>query len=131
MFYEKMTFTTTFPICPSSQKILDIANCNIDLLQRKPAFAQFLALSQTVNNVRNQRPGLKQKYSILFMGEMSLRNTLKIRFILSKIVSHPEHKLHLHLLPNYFLIEFHKQSILCFIFDLIGKGNPNKRTQLF
>ena len=131
MFYEKMTFTTTFPICPSSQKILDIANCNIDLLQRKPAFAQFLALSQTVNNVRNQRPGLKQKYSILFMGEMSLRNTLKIRFILSKIVSHPEHKLYLHLLPNFFLIEFHKQSLFCFIFDLIGKGNPNKRTQLF
>ena len=131
MFYEKMTFTTTFPICPSSQKILDIANCNIDLLQRKPGFAQFLALSQTVNNGRNQRLGLKQKYSILFIGEMSLRNTLKIRFILSKIVSHPEHKLHLHLLPNYFLIEFRKQSIFCFIFDLIGKGNPNKRTQLF
>ena len=126
-----MTFITTFPIFPSSQIILDIANCNIDLLQRKPGFAQFLALSQTVNNGRNQRLELKQKYSILFIGEMSLRNTLKIRFILSKIVSYPEHKLHLHLLPNYFLIEFHKQSIFCFIFDLVGKGNPNKRTQLF
>ena len=47
------------------------------------------------------------------------------------IVSHPEHKLYLHLLPNYFLIEFHNRSIFCFIFDLIGKGVPNKRTQLF
>ena len=126
-----MTFTTTFSICPSPQIVLDIANCNIDILQRNPGFAQFLALSQTVNNVKNQRPGLKQKYSILFMGEMSLRNTLKIRFMLPKIVSHPKYKLYLHLLPNYLLIEFHKQSIFCFIFDLIGKGNPNKRTQLF
>ena len=126
-----MTFITIFQICPSSQIILDIAKWNIDLLQRKTGFAQFLALSQTVNNVRNQRPGLRQKYSILFMGKMRLRNTLKIPFILSKIISHLEHKLYLHLLPNYFLIEFHNQSIFCFIFDLIGKGVPNKRTQLF
>ena len=131
MFCEKMTFITMFHICPSSQIILYIAKCNIDLLQRKPGFAQFLALSQTVINVRNQRPGLKQKYLKLFMGEMRLQNTLKIPFILSMIVSHPEHKLYLHLLPNYFLIEFHNQSIFFFIFDLIGKGVPNKRTQLF
>ena len=116
---------------PSSQIILDIAKCNIDLLQHKPGFAQFLALSQTINNVRNQRPSLKQKYSKVFMGEMRLQNTIKIPFILSMIISHPEHKLYLHLLPNYFLIEFHNRSIFCFIFDLIGKGVPNKRTQLF
>ena len=126
-----MTFITIFHIFPSSQIILDIAKCNIDLLQHKPGFAQFLALSQTINNVRNQRPSLKQKYSKVFMGEMRLQNTIKIPFILSMIVSHPEHKLYLHLLPNYFLIEFHNRSIFCFIFDLIGKGVPNKRTQLF
>ena len=73
-----MTFITIFHICPSSQIILDIAKCNIDLLQRKAGFAQFLALSQTVNNVRNQRPGLKQKYSVLFMGEMRLQNSIHI-----------------------------------------------------
>ena len=51
---EKMVVTSTFPICPSLQTILNTVNWDVDLLYYKYGFAHFLVPPHPINNMEEQ-----------------------------------------------------------------------------